>query len=174
MSDCFDATTVIACHNGQPAVVHYVHDHMGRPKVLITDVSGAVIPGATSANTTVGSCPVVASSQTVFGGGVNIAEGTFSATHDPNAIGPSWSWTPTVGSELQSVTVTALEAGFPASGNRVRVRFGATGGEVWLVKGQSFTWSVAQHSANIAEFLDPGLDVRCFGNSAANVVWTEQ
>lgn len=63
MSDCFDNATVVGCFNDgvnppQSVVVHYTYDNLGAPAVRITNAAGAVVAGATAANTTPGACPV--------------------------------------------------------------------------------------------------------------------
>lgn len=177
---CGDAavTSVIGCHNGAiPAVLHYVHATPGSPPVvIITSASGALIPGATGANTVPGACviPDVPVQARILGGGINIASGTQTAAYDPDGNGASWSWNPSAGPILQSFTVTALRAGTPASGNTVIVRFGPTGSRVYLAQGQTFTWSVAQDDGNTAEIFDQEFRVDTVGNAAANIIWTEQ
>lgn len=61
MSDCRDVVAIAGCFNDgvNPPVtvmVTQTHDHQGAPAVRITDVAGAVVAGATAANTTLGAC----------------------------------------------------------------------------------------------------------------------
>ena len=61
MSDCRDTNAVLGCYNDgvNPPVtvmVTHVHDFQGAPAAIITDITGAVIAGATLANTTLGAC----------------------------------------------------------------------------------------------------------------------
>lgn len=63
MSTCKDSSTVLGCYTAAGAspvsvVIHFTYDYAGQPGVHITDASGAVIAGATLANTTLGACPV--------------------------------------------------------------------------------------------------------------------
>jgi hypothetical protein len=63
MSECLNNSTVVGCFNDgtnppQSVVIHYTYDNLGAPAVRITDSSGAVVAGATVANTTPGACPV--------------------------------------------------------------------------------------------------------------------
>lgn len=106
--------------------------------------------------------------QQIQAGGANIAAGTYAATHNPNGTGASFS----LGSvaDLQSYTIVALE-GSSMPTNAVRVAFG--GSTVYLLKGMSFTWSVAQH-ASADEMMAPGPTVTCLGNSAAAIAYTSE
>ena len=61
MTDCRDTNAVLGCFNDgtNPPVtvmVTHVHDFQGAPAVVITDLVGAVVAGATAANTTLGAC----------------------------------------------------------------------------------------------------------------------
>lgn len=60
MTQCFNNTAVAGCYTGGAApvsvVIHYIYDNVGTPSVVITDISGAVVAGATLANTTAGAC----------------------------------------------------------------------------------------------------------------------
>jgi hypothetical protein len=62
MSDCRDVGVVLGCYNDGTApvtvAIHYTHDHQGAPAVRITDLAGAVVAGATLANTALGACHV--------------------------------------------------------------------------------------------------------------------
>jgi hypothetical protein len=179
MSVCYDNTAFAGCHtdaggNRVPVVIHYRYDTNGAPAVRITDLAGAVVPAATLLNTTPGACPAAVEQRRVYGGGINIASGTFAASFDPNGNGTSWGWAPTAGLMLQSFTVTALRAGAPGSANSVRVRFGATGSEVFLTQGQTYTWSVAQDAGAFSEAIDTDFRVDVLGNAAASIAWTEQ
>lgn len=64
MSQCLNNTAVAGCYSdgtNAPAsvVIHYSYDNQGQPAVHITDVAGAVVAGATLANTTVGQCAMI-------------------------------------------------------------------------------------------------------------------
>lgn len=181
--DCGEAavSSVAGCFNGsQSVVLHYVHPSPGAaPSVLVTNGFGAIVPGANAGNTNVGVCVVpdpvpTPVQEKIFAGGVNIASGTASATHDPDGNGPSWSWGASAGANLQSLTVTALISGTPASANPVLVRFGATGRRVFIAQGQTISFSVAQDHSLVSEVLESDIRVDCNGNSAATVIWTEQ
>jgi hypothetical protein len=106
--------------------------------------------------------------QQIQAGGANIAAGTYAATHNPNGTGASFN----LGSvaDLQSYTIVALE-GSSMPTNAVRVAFG--GSTVYLLKGMSFTWSVAQH-ADANEAMAAGPVVTCLGNAAAAVAYTNE
>jgi hypothetical protein len=62
MSSCKDTSAVVGCYTGGAApvsvTIHYTYDYNGAPQVHITDLSGAVIAGATLANTSLGACQV--------------------------------------------------------------------------------------------------------------------
>lgn len=171
MSECFDATAVIACHNGQPAVVHYVHDHAGRPKVLITDVSGVVIPGATSANTTPGACPLPGPDQfTVTGGGAMIAGAGIAGTAEFAGAVDVWD-TSAVPDRLHSMTVAArgVVDGLPGlSADQVTIDM-PDGTTIALMNGETRTFSVARNSDNE---LRRDYRVRAFGLAYANITYT--
>lgn len=116
---------------------------------------------------------VVVSSRKVYSLGKNYANGTFTPDYDPNGYGTSW-LPPAIFGDLQSFTVTALKAGTPGSGNTVRVTAVGASLELFLVEGQTFTWSVAQDAYNRVEVLENGILVEALGNSAFNIAWTEQ
>jgi hypothetical protein len=64
MSQCLNNAAVIGCYSdGTNApvsvVIHYSYDNEGQPAVHITDLAGAVVAGATLANTTVGQCAMI-------------------------------------------------------------------------------------------------------------------
>lgn len=111
---------------------------------------------------------------TVWPLGANYASGTLTAAYDPDSNGPTW-----VGNTfgyVQSVTVTVLKAdSTPSGANRVRVNFPGAGAaqRLFLTQGETKTWSVAQDSSNIAEALS-AMSIEAEGNSAFNVVWTQQ
>ena len=135
-----------------------------------TDLAGVVyVPVGP---VTMGACSPALAARNINHEAQNFAGGTFAASHDPNGNGAVWVY-PGAG-KLQSVTVTVLEAGTPASGNAVQVKQGAAGTVVFLVKGQSNTWSVAQDDSNTNEQLDPNIDIQALGNSAFTVAWTEE
>lgn len=171
MAGCNTTNVVQGCFNGTPVLIHVTDDGLGAPATRIMDVTGAIVPGANATNTTPGVCAVTPIERQVVAGGTNIAAGTQAPIFTPSSAVASWSHTS--GGALQSVTVTAQRAGTPASGNTVRVRFSATGTEIFLVQGQSQTWSVAQDDGSTSEVLRSDIDVECFGNSAATVAWTE-
>lgn len=63
MSQCKNNEAVLGCYNDgtnppQTVTVHYTYDGAGQPAVHITDLAGAVVAGATAANTSLGSCSV--------------------------------------------------------------------------------------------------------------------
>lgn len=62
MTACLNNTAVAGCYNspGGPVsvTIHYTYDNAGAPGMHITDITGAVIAGATAANTSVGACAV--------------------------------------------------------------------------------------------------------------------
>jgi len=111
---------------------------------------------------------------TVWPLGANYASGTLAAAYDPDTNGPTW-----VGNTfgyVQSVTVTVLRAdSTPGGANRVRVDFPGAGSaqRLFLTQGETKTWSVTQDSSNIAEALS-AMSIEAEGNSAFNVVWTQQ
>ncbi len=102
----------------------------------------------------------------------NFAGGIFSASHDPSGNGATWSYSGA--GRLQSVTVSAIEAGTPSSGNTIQVKQGASGTIVFLAKRQSQSWSVAQDNGNTNEVLTPDFNIQALGNSAFTVAWTEE
>jgi hypothetical protein len=59
---CLNNTSVAGCYASATGnigvVIHYTFDNAGAPKVIIADVGGAVVAGATLANTTAGACAV--------------------------------------------------------------------------------------------------------------------
>lgn len=181
---CRDLETVLGCRRdaaGVPigtVVVHYEYRRNALGNTVVHAVRYAQSDGTTitlgvGETVTPGACPVADVERRLLQYGQNIASGTFTPTFDPAGNGAVWS-TFGINGPLQSVTVTALRAGTPGSGNTVVVTFGATGTKMWLVQGQSFTWSVAQDAASWYETLDRDISVDCQGNAAANLVWTEQ
>jgi hypothetical protein len=69
---CLNNTSVVGCYKDgagvlHPVVIHYTLDNQGAPKVVITDVAGVVVAGATVANTTAGACVAPCSTTKVAG-----------------------------------------------------------------------------------------------------------
>lgn len=121
---------------------------------------------------TLGDCPPAAvGSIKVEMDGTNLASGLYAATHDPDAFGSAWSAS-AVGAldRLQSITVTATKAGTPGSGNTVSVKAPGSGRTVYLVEGQTMSWSVVKFPAH--EFIPGDVTVTAVGDAAATVHWT--
>ena len=168
---CHEMTSVVGCHTTAlgaqvPVVIHYRHDGAGAPAAYITDVSGAVVPGASLANTQPGACALVADSIKLEAHGGNHASPSLASDYDPDGRGPVWTAPP----ELQSFTVVVRRAGtIPASPDRVMVT--TPSGKYFLTEGDSRSWSVAQHSGR-NEVLVDGFTVNAEGDSAFDVIWT--
>lgn len=171
MAACYTTNVLPGCFNGTPVIIHVTEDSLGAPATRIIDVSGNIVVGATDANTTPGPCTAVTGTAAIQANGLNIASGSFVPLYDPHGFGTVWNYTGT--RQLQSVTVSATQAGAPGSGNYVKLVF-ASGSELYLIKGQTMTWSVAQDTGMVGEFLDPNTGVECAGNSACSILWTEQ
>lgn len=168
---CHEMTSVVGCHTTAldvqvPVVVHFRHDGAGAPAAYITDVSGAVVPGASLANTRPGPCSPPAGTIKVEAYGGNYASPSLSADYDPNGLGDVW----TAPSELESFTVVVRRAGtVPAAPDRVFVQTPL--GKYFLVEGDSRSWSVAQH-AGLSEVIVGSFSVVAEGDSAFDVLWT--
>lgn len=160
---CLNNAAVLGCYNGTPVVLHYTYDNSGQPQVRITDLAGAVIPAATSANTVLGEC--VASQKLLTIGGVNIAGGTYATDFAPGGTGSTW----TPATVVQAFTVTALRGtGLPNGTDHVKVTNTATNTVIHMLLGETRTWSVQQDvSGN--EALNNQFTVECLGNSAAGI-----
>lgn len=169
MAGCYNTTAVPGCFNGTPVIIHVVDDGLGKPATRILDVNGDIVAGATAANTVPGACPLPAVADKVVNHfAANIADGAFAGLYDPLGNGASWTYSGT--NKLQSITVTALEAADMSTNYVELVHSGVT--KSYLLKGQSITFSVAQH-ADGNEFLRPDMVVNCGGNAAAYIAWTE-
>lgn len=181
---CTDFATALVCYTAPGGAKTTLVAHYEYAKSVIgSSILRAIrfttadgVPFDTSAGTvTPGVCPIdtIDLARVVNHGGGNYAAGTFIATHDPDNLGAAFNAS-ALGGRLQSITVTALEAGAPSSGNAVEILHGATATRNYLTKGQTFTWSVAQDTGRHAEELDVDLVVTAQGNSAFAVAWTEE
>lgn len=181
MGPCTDFATALVCYddgagNFQTLIAHYEYGQSVVGSTLLrsiryTQADGTVVD--TSLGTvSAGACSILPVDRIIDHSALNLASGSFAASHDPNGNGASWTYAGT--GRLQSVTVTALEAGSPASGNSVTVKQGTAGLAVFLVKGQTMTFSVAQDSSPVDELLEQSFFVEALGNSACTVAWTEE
>lgn len=75
--------------------------------------------------------------------------------------------------KLQSIAVTVLRAGETVSSGSV-VKITTTAGVTNLLSNMSIALSVAQDIGSTSEILADGIEVQCFGNAAALIVYTYQ
>ena len=177
---CTDFTTELVCYddgagNLSTLVAHYEYGKSVIGSTILVSTRYTQVDGTpvnTAAGTvTAGACPVGAGTvadKTVDHFAINIADGAFAATHDPEGNGQGWVYSGS--SKLQAVTVTALEAA-DMTANYVQLTTSA-GDKSYLLKGQTISFSVAQQ-ANRNELLNSSISVVCMGDAAAYVAWTE-
>lgn len=178
---CTDFTTELVCYddgagNLSTLVAHYEYGKSVIGSTILVSTRYTQVDGTpvnTAAGTvTAGACPVLPVDRPVDHAALNLAGGTFVTSHDPLVNGAAWAYAGA--GRLQSVTVTVTEAGTPGSGNTVRITQGASGAIVFLVKGQSMTFSVAQDNGSTDELLNAVFAVDVLGNAACTVAWTEE
>lgn len=171
MSGCTTTNVVPGCFDGTPVMIHVTDDGLGKSATRIIDISGDIVVGADATNTEPGACRPL-TFPALRTDGQNISSGTFDPVFFPSGGATNtWSHSPG-GGRLQSVTVTAQRAGLPNSGNTIKITL-ASGRELFILQGQSHTWSVGQDNADTSESID-GVIVTAAGNAAASIVWTEQ
>jgi hypothetical protein len=125
---------------------------------------------AQPAGWTLGACPALAPADlAIESGGGNYASGTFTATHDPFGLGSAINLSSFP--RLQSFTVVVLQGASMAT-DFVEIGFATGGTKLRLLKGQSHTWSVAQH-ANANEVLREA-EITANGNAAFTIAYTYQ
>jgi hypothetical protein len=107
--------------------------------------------------------------KTLLTAGINLASGTLTPTYDP--IGNGASKNLNTISKLKAFSVTVIDGGVPNSGDAVSVTFAASATKVYLLPGQTNSWSVASNGAEWNEILGNAVTIACVGNSAATVTW---
>lgn len=173
MNACTTTNVVQGCFNGTPVLIHVTDDGLGKSATRIIDLNGDIVVGANAGNTFPGECVIPQATEVLRTEGQNIASGTFTTTFFPTG-GPVATWSHSAGNgDLQSVTVTAQRAGLPSSGNTVRITF-PSGRVLYLLQGETKTWSVAQDFATMSESLEASMVIETLGNAAAAIAWTVQ